>query len=228
MISIAKENKDQGVFFVTRLAICSGTVLQEQKSKRKQEESAGKNSKHKANQVRSEIKSESDSDSSTVGVVTRSLLSVSTSDQSTDAWLIDSGATCHICNNRELFVQYEVFEKPQEISVGDGYMLQAIGSGIIALTLELSDHKTRKCKLHDVLYIPELKYNLLRVSKLTDDEKHVSFCKNKCFVYKGEKLLAVATKTGSLYHLDCVLSTHQQINDVLQQRKTDGTGVLDI
>ena len=128
-----------------------------------------------------EIKSESDSYSSTVGLVTRSLLSASTSDQSTDAWLIDSGATCtctcRICNNRELFVQYEVFEEPQEVSVGDGYMLEATGSGIVALTLELPDHKTRKCKLHDVLFVPELKY--LSVSKLTDDEKHVSFCENQ-------------------------------------------------
>ena len=93
-------------------------------------------------------------DSSTVGLVTCSLLSANTSDQSTDAWLIDSGATCQICNNRELFVQYEVFGKPQEVSVGDGYTLEATGSAIVALTLELPDHKTRKCKLQDVLYVP--------------------------------------------------------------------------
>ena len=120
------------------------------KSEKKREESAGKNPKHKANQVRSEMKSKSDSDSSTVGLVTRSLLSASTSDQSTDAWLIDSGATCHICNNRELFVQYEVFEKPQEVSVGNGYTLEATGSGIIALTLELPDHKqeSANCRMY--------------------------------------------------------------------------------
>lgn len=65
-------------------------------------------------------------------------------------------------------------------------MLEATGSGIVALKLELPDHKTRQCKLHNVLLVPELKYNLLSVSKLTDDEKNVSFCENKCFVYKVE------------------------------------------
>lgn len=75
-------------------------------------------------------------------------------------------------------------------------------------------------QLHNVLYIPELKYNLLSVFKLTDDEKHISFCEYKCFVYKGEKLLAVATKTGSLYHLGCVLSTLEQIDAILQRHES--------
>ena len=189
------------------------------KSERKQEdyeESKEKKTKHRANQVKSNCQRKDESDSnSEFGMVTRHVLSASSSHQSTDAWLIDSGATCHICNNRELFIQYQTFKTPQKVSVGDGYTLEAVGSGIVALTLELPDHKTKKCKLHEVLYVPKLTYNLLSVSKMTDAEKHITFSDDECFVYnENEELLAVATKTGSLYHLICYQSLQEEINAV--------------
>ena len=84
------------------------------------------------------------------------MLSASTSHQSTDTWIVDSGVTCHICNNKQSFIQYQALKKPQEVSVGDDYTLEAIGSGVVTLTLDLLDNQTRKCKLHEVQYAPKL------------------------------------------------------------------------
>lgn len=55
------------------------------------------------------------SDSNTVGLATCHVLSVNTSYESKDAWIIDSGATCHICNNRQLFAKYQTLKKPQSL-----------------------------------------------------------------------------------------------------------------
>lgn len=50
---------------------------------------------------------------------------------------------------------------------------------------------------------------------------------------QGQKLLVVGMKTGSLYYLDHVLSTQGSrampfYSKMMNPRKTDGTGVLDI
>ena len=36
-------------------------------------------------------------------------------------WVVDSGATCHMCNNEELFDQIIGLEMPKEITMCDGH-----------------------------------------------------------------------------------------------------------
>ena len=69
--------------------------------------------------------------------------------------------------------------------------------------------------MHEVLYVPKLTYNLLSVSKMIDAGKHITFSDDKCFIYnEKEKLVAVATESGSLYYLNYHQSTHEQINAI--------------
>ena len=42
-------------------------------------------------------------------------------------WILDSGATCHMCNQQSLFTHYQPLAKPLNILFGDGRSLQAIG-----------------------------------------------------------------------------------------------------
>ena len=58
-----------------------------------------------------------------VGLVTEHALSANRRSN----WVFDSGATCHMCNNEELFDGIIGFEMPQEIAVGDGHSVQATG-----------------------------------------------------------------------------------------------------
>ena len=54
--------------------------------------------------------------------------------------------------------------------------------------------------LRDVLYVPKLSYNLLRVAKRG---KIVKFTRSACYILNKEhKMVAKATKIGSLYQLD--------------------------
>ena len=61
---------------------------------------------------------------------------------------------------------------------------------------------TRKCKLIDVLYVPELTYNLLSVSKAVEKGITVTFNERGCVIKDtNQRLITVATKVGNLYHL---------------------------
>ncbi len=61
--------------------------------------------------------------------------------------------------------------------------------------MKLPNGKTRWCKLHDVLYVPDLSHNLLSVSKATE--------RGSCRIFgTTNRLIAVASKIGNLYHLN--------------------------
>ena len=114
---------------------------------------------------------DSDSDDSVVGLVTGQLLSATTSNE-VGSWIVDSGATCHLCNDRSIFTVFNSLENPQEIVLGDGHTLDAVGVGDVVLNLVV-DSKIKKRRLRDVLYVPKLAYNLLSVSKATKTGKKV-------------------------------------------------------
>ena len=94
-------------------------------------------------------------------------------------------------------------EKRLEVTLGDGYNLDAIGRGVVLLETKLHSSKTKKCKLHDVLYVPKLSYNLLSVSKVSDAGKTARFGETSCQILYDRKLCAVVTMVGDLYYLNC-------------------------
>ena len=89
------------------------------------------------------------------------------------------------------------------MTLGDGHELEATGQGTVILEMKLSG-ETRKCKLQNVLHVPKLSYNLLSVSKVTEAGKTVKFDEAECRIYNlNKKLIAMATRVGSLYYLNC-------------------------
>jgi len=109
-----------------------------------------------------------------------------------------------MCNNDKLFANIRSLQQPLEIMLGDGHALEATGQGVVALEMKLPDGKTRRCKLHDVLFVPKLSYNLLSVSKAAETGKMAEFNKAGCQILDAnKKLIAAATRVGSLYCLDC-------------------------
>ena len=67
--------------------------------------------------------------------------------------------------------------KPLEVALGDGHTLNAAGVGVVMLDMVLPNGKTKTCKLRNVLYVPNLSYNLLSVSKLAEAGKVTKFGK---------------------------------------------------
>ena len=78
-------------------------------------------------------------------------------------WIVDSGGTCHMCNDRKLFVIFNSLAEPRDITLGDGHTVKAVGHGVVLLRISTDDVELNKCKLQDVLYVPKLSFNLLSV-----------------------------------------------------------------
>ena len=152
-----------------------------------------------------------------VGLVTRHVLGVS---QPAHDWIVDSGATCHICNSKELFEDFHPLSEPQKVALGDGHTLEAVGTGAVEVKLELPGGGSRIGRLNEVLYVPTLAYNLLSVSKAIEAGKTVTFGKTQGEVIDGEgEVVAVASKAGNLYYLKCEPLKNEQINSARHQSK---------
>ena len=75
------------------------------------------------------------------------------------------GATCHMCNDEDLFVELKKLKTPQEVKLGDGHTLEGTAEGTVRLETLLPDGNTKKCRLEIVLSVLKLSYSLLSVSK---------------------------------------------------------------
>ena len=78
-------------------------------------------------------------------------------------------------NNRKHFSKFIDLSAPLNVEVGDGRTLSAVGKGSVSLKLKLPNNKIKTCVLEDVLFVPELAYNLLSVSQATEGGKKLFF-----------------------------------------------------
>lgn len=143
-----------------------------------------------------------DSDSDNVGLTVRHALSAC--DVQTYHWVLDSGATSHMCNDRALFTDMVTMKQPHNVMLGDDHHVEAVGRGTVMLDIECSPGRTKKCTLTDVLYVPGLTFNLISVSKSSDKIGRAVFTSEGCeFLDAGGKVAATGRRVGDLYYLNC-------------------------
>ena len=114
-------------------------------------------SKVKANSASAESKYESDE---SVGQLAAHAMLVLGENMLDYAWIVDSGATCHMCNNKNCFVEYDERETIS-VALSDGHSLEAIDSGKVTLKMLLPDGKVKKCRLHYLMFCMYLNYLLI-------------------------------------------------------------------
>lgn len=112
-----------------------------------------------------------------------------------DEWIIDSGATNHICNDLHKFLYYDMFkDRSHSITIPDGRTISIKYKGHVKLYNGLV--------LHDVLYVPQFRFNLISVSKIISDRQgFVSFDTNKSFLQETlkKKTHLLGKLTSGLY-----------------------------
>ena len=86
-----------------------------------------------------------------------------------------------------------------------GTIIQALGSGSIAVTLERGDVKN--IRLHDVLYVPDLGKSLLSVPAMTSKGAQGVFGNTECKIWKNDMLLGIASKNGNVYEINVISSS---------------------
>ena len=148
-----------------------------------------------------------------------------------EKWIVDSGATCHMCCNRMAFEKLQPLDQPLKVLLGDGRQLNAVGEGVILLRTRLPNGKVKKCKLWDVLYIPALAYNLLSVLKAVEKGNTVTFSDNECQILKADhQMIVKGVRYGNLYYLDCQADVEahaalQELQEDLWHRRYGHLGV---
>lgn len=78
--------------------------------------------------------------------------------QSHLSWIVDTSATDHMCSNKELFSTFHKLHQPHMIGLPDGHDTSVEFYGDVQIHDSIV--------LHQVLYVPRFKYNLVSVSKL--------------------------------------------------------------
>ena len=126
-------------------------------------------------------------------------LSTTTPPDSLGNWLIDSGASRHFTGYKEAL--YNLIEKETnlEIALGDNskYLVKGVGN----VTLQLNQGNT--IHLQDVLYVPDLKKNLVSISAMEDKGYKVAFSDGKVRVWKKnfKDAFTLGFRVDSLYQV---------------------------
>ena len=121
-----------------------------------------------------------------------------------EKWIIDSGASSHMTQNKKFLVDYEEFKEPQKISLGDGRTVEALGRGNVhfSTTFKMSDPKS--VVMRGALFVPDLACNLFSVRAATAKGNSVRFKETKCWIRdRSGGLLGMGTLSSKLYYLDC-------------------------
>jgi len=95
-------------------------------------------------------------------------------------WIIDSGASRHLCGNRNAFATYTNISKVQEITIADGTKIKAKGVGTIEIVSQESS-----MTLKDVWHVPDICGNLLSVLRMVDAGYTLEFGQTTCNVRKA-------------------------------------------
>lgn len=139
-------------------------------------------------------------------------------------WYIDSGCSDHLNNNKNLFNDgFMMLDKPKLISAAkNGITLKALGFGNIRVKTTI-DNIVHYHLIKNVYYVPELRKNLLSVSKMESAGFSIIFYNGLVKIYNPKNVLIMIGKAeGSLY------SIKLEMNNMFCNFSNDNNGVVDL
>ena len=96
----------------------------------------------------------------------------------------------------------------RSLNEGEMQLKMASSASISIITvgdLSLSFSNNPVLVLHDCLFVPGSRKNLISVSKLCNDIYSVSFNKSYVSIMKENEVVTCGTLVNNLYHIDCVV-----------------------
>lgn len=122
-------------------------------------------------------------------------------------WITDSGATSHMTSNRHWLTEYEQYSRPSKITIGDGSYIQAVGYGKIV---------TPKYIIKDVLYVPNLSFNLFSIGKAAEKGLDIVITGNIISIVKNSREIIRGKREGGIYTIQLdVKIQHESLNIAL-------------
>eukprot|EP00253_Pinus_taeda_P012928 PITA_12928 len=129
----------------------------------------------------------------------RAALSTSAPSDSLGIWLIDSGASRHFTGYKEVLHNLIKKETNLEIVLGDNMKYPMKGVGNVSLKL----NQGNTIHLQDVLYVPDLKTNLVSISAMEGKGYKVTFSDGKVRVWENnvKDAFTLGFRVDSLYQV---------------------------
>ena len=121
---------------------------------------------------------------------------------------------------KHLLHDYREFDKAEKVGLGDGRVLDAVGIGSVPLTMRFKMSNPKRARMHKVLYVPKLAYNLFSVRAAAQQGNLVKFGPSKCWIRNRDgNLLRMGSLDGSLYCLDSesILPAAEQASAACEQ-----------
>ncbi|KAF3662700.1 Histone H2AX [Capsicum annuum] len=126
-------------------------------------------------------------------------------------WWMDSGATRHVCANKELFSLFASAQVEEMIYMANSATTMVEGTGKVGLKMTSGKVLT----LTNVLYVRELRRNLISVSLLDKNEFKCVTVSGKIVISKGEVYVGKDYLTEGLYKMN------DEAIDAFRQYKTE-------
>lgn len=121
-------------------------------------------------------------------------------------WCFDSGCTSHMCKNIESFTEKRQSNNPSKLNLANNGSTNIAGRGTVN-TIIMTGNTSKSIKLDDTLYVPDLRTNLISVSKITDKGHNVIFDKNKAEVIDNSgNVLLTAKRERDLYYFQKIVN----------------------
>jgi transposase InsO family protein len=126
---------------------------------------------------------------------------LSTNTIARSAWYLDSGASRHMTEARELFNRLSEEDSEIHVELGDDAKYAVRGQGTVQFQLESGG----SFDAQEVLYVPGLKKNLLSISVMEDKGYAVTFHRGQVFIYpegaSPDTAMRIGVREGNLYRL---------------------------
>ncbi len=117
-------------------------------------------------------------------------------------WIIDSGATDHFCCNAAWY-HGDTTKVNEFVRVGGGASIPVEGRGTVHAQAVVNTNTTIDVMITDVLYVPELKINLLSVARLNRAGLTVVFENERCIIRdaRGDISGVALRQANNLYYM---------------------------
>lgn len=134
-------------------------------------------------------------------------------------FFIDSGCTDHLINEKSYFNDLMMLKNPIKIAIAkDRSYIEAIGIGNVNV-LSYVNGKTVKCTIKNVLYVPNLRRNLLSVKKLEMCDIKVIFGNGEVQLLSGKNLIGIGTR-NNLYEISFKVSRNECLSIEVEDEMT--------
>ena len=123
-------------------------------------------------------------------------------------WWIDTGATRHVCSDRNMFTSFDPIDSREKLVMGNSATSDIRGQGKVILKMTSGKSLT----LNNVLYVPEIHKNLVSGSLLNKHGFRMVFESDKVLLSKSRMFVGKGYVCNGLFKLNVMTVKHKTTN----------------